>query len=79
MHIENLVRMTNDIVAFFQSDPDRSAAVRGVVEHLSKFWEPRMRKRIIAHCREGGVGLSDLAKEAVKHLEQDAASVVSKV
>ncbi len=69
---DKLIKMANDIGAFFQGDPDRSAAVHGVVEHLRKFWEPRMRRQIIAHYREGGVGLSDLAKEAVQQLEQVA-------
>ncbi len=68
MHNDNLIKMANDIGAFFQGEPDRCAAVQGVVEHLHKFWEPRMRQQIIAHYREGGVGLSDLAKEAVQQL-----------
>lgn len=68
MNIDNLVKMANDISNFFQSDPDRSSAVQGMVEHLQKFWEPRMRSQIITHFQAGGVGLSDLAKEAVSHL-----------
>ncbi len=68
MHSENLVKMANDISHFFQSDPDHASAVRGMVDHLRRFWDPRMRKAIIAHCRAGGEGLTDLANEAVKKL-----------
>jgi len=69
MHHDHLVKMANDISAFFGSDPDRTSAVQGVLDHLSKFWEPRMRKAIIAHYHAGGEGLSDLAKDAVKQLK----------
>ena len=65
---DNLIKMANDISAFFASDPDHASAVGGMVDHLLKFWEPRMRKAIIEHVNGGGEGLSDLAKEAVKQL-----------
>ena len=68
MHNENLVKMANDISNFFQSDPDHVAAVQGTVDHLRRFWDPRMRKAIIAHYCEVGEGMSELAKEAVKKL-----------
>ncbi len=66
---ENLIKMANDISAFFASDPDHVSAVSSMVDHLSKFWEPRMRKAIIAHLNEGGEGLSELSKDAVKQLD----------
>ena len=68
---ENLIKMANDISAFFASDPDHVSAVSGMVDHLSKFWEPRMRKASIAHLNEGGEGLSELAKDAVKKLSDN--------
>jgi len=75
MHTENLVKMANDISNFFQADPDRNQAALGMVDHLQKFWEPRMRRAIIVHLREaGGVGLSELAREAVARLEPEAAA-----
>lgn len=75
MHNENLVKMANDISHFFQSDPDPAAAVQGMVDHLHRFWEPRMRKAIILHYRAGGEGLTDLAKEAVKKIAAEHASL----
>ncbi len=77
MHIENLVKMANDIGNFFQAEPDKTQAVHGMVDHLRKFWDPRMRQQIIDHNRAGGVGLSDLAKEAVRQLDEETSSVAS--
>lgn len=77
MHAENLVKMANDISNFFASDPDHAAAVQGTANHLRMFWDPRMRKAIIVHYREGGEGMSELAKEAVGKLAADYASLSS--
>ena len=68
MNVERLVEMVNDIANFFHSEPDHAAAVAGVAGHLRKFWEPRMRKQILAHLEAGGHGLSDLAREGVQAL-----------
>ncbi|QFY45101.1 formate dehydrogenase subunit delta [Candidatus Methylospira mobilis] len=68
MYIENLIKMANDISAFFQSEPDRELAVGGVRDHISKFWDPRMRNQIKLYYQAGGEGLSDLAKEAINRL-----------
>lgn len=62
-----LVRMANDIAAFFQSQPGHAAAVEGVASHLRRFWDPRMRRELLAWVDEhGGAGLSPLALEAVR-------------
>ena len=71
---ENLIKMANDISAFFASDPEHDSAVSGMVDHLTKFWEPRMRKAIIAHLNEGGEGLSELARDAVKQLNDNVSA-----
>ena len=68
MNIDRLVRMANDIGNFFKAEPDHAAAVEGVAAHIKRFWDPRMRKEILAHLDSGGSGLSDLAKEAVGKL-----------
>jgi formate dehydrogenase subunit delta len=72
MDIENLVKMANDIGNFFGAEPDRAAAVEGVADHLRKFWDPRMRQAIVDHCREGGLGLSELSRDAVARLAEEA-------
>jgi len=68
MNIERLVDMVNDIANFWASEPDHATGVAGVASHLKRFWEPRMRKQIIAHLDSGGHGLSDLAREGVQEL-----------
>jgi formate dehydrogenase subunit delta len=71
MDIKNLVRMANDIGNFFSAEPDHAAAVQGIVDHLKKFWDPRMRRLIIEHYLEGAVDMSDLVREAVGQLEKE--------
>jgi len=72
MKTERLVEMANDIAAFFRTETVRDDAVAGIKTHLKKFWEPRMRREIIAHLDGGGAGLSDLARDAVKLLKAEA-------
>ena len=57
MDIGRLVAMANDIAAFFDSEPDKAVAAEGVRFHLARFWDPRMRREIIAHAQGGGAGL----------------------
>lgn len=45
---DNLVKMVNQIGTFFESMPDRNEALEGIANHLKKFWDPRMRKALIA-------------------------------
>jgi formate dehydrogenase subunit delta len=66
--VERLIAMANDIAAFFDSEPDKAVAAEGVRFHLSRFWDPRMRREIIAHVIAGGSGLSPTAQAAVKLL-----------
>lgn len=67
MDIRKLVKMANDIGTFFDADPDRAAAAEGVVNHLARFWEPRMRRELLAHVEKtGGEDLRPLVREALK-------------
>ncbi len=68
MNIERLVRMANDIGNFFKSEPDHATAVDGVATHLRRFWDPRMRKEIVAYVDGGGSELMELVREAVLKL-----------
>lgn len=69
MKIEKLVRMANDISNFFDADPDKTSAVQGVKNHISRSWELRMRQAIVDHLNNhNGEGLSPLAKTAVSQL-----------
>lgn len=56
MQQQDMLRMANQIASFFNgSGPD--AAVRDAAEHISKFWDPRMRNMLLAHIEKGGEGL----------------------
>ena len=68
MNIDRLVRMANDIGNFFNSEPDHAEAVDSVALHLKRFWDPRMRKEIVAYVDDGGAELIDLVREAVLKL-----------
>lgn len=72
MKAERLVAMANDIAAFFAAEPDRAVAVGGMVSHVTRFWEPRMRREIVAYYRAGGSGLSEIAAAAVAQLKEPA-------
>jgi len=69
MNHERLVAMANDIAAFFDSEPDKAVAAEGVRFHITRFWDPRMRRAIIAHLGGGGAGLTPTARQAVELLE----------
>jgi formate dehydrogenase subunit delta len=71
MEIGRLVKMANEIGAYFGALPDRSEAVSSVAAHLRNFWEPRMRRQIIEYAQHGGEELSELVREAVLSLNAD--------
>ena len=69
--------MANDIGAFFDAEPDKAEAARNIASHLRRFWDPRMRREIVAYYRGGGSGLHAIVRSAVGMLadaEGNAAS-----
>jgi formate dehydrogenase subunit delta len=70
MRIERLVTMANDIGAFFDADPDKTEAARNISSHLTRFWDPRMRREIVAHYRDGGRGLNPIVRSAIALLAE---------
>lgn len=73
MNIEKLVRMANDIADFFNAEPDKELAAEGVLKHIQRAWEPRMKKEIIKHFKEkSGEGLNPLTLRAIKKLAESA-------
>ncbi len=71
--VAKLVHMANQIAHFFSSQRHADPA-EGVADHLRLFWEPRMRRAILAHVDAGGEGLDPVALAAVKLLRAPAAS-----
>ena len=68
MSPEKLIYMANQIGRFFAHEPEEKA-VADTADHLKKFWDPRMRKAIIAYVAQGGEGLQPLVRKAVLSLD----------
>ncbi|WP_262964968.1 formate dehydrogenase subunit delta [Methylobacter psychrophilus] len=70
MKIETLVKMANDIGNFFNAESNKDIAAEGVSKHILRSWHPKMRREIIAYCKEDGSALSELARTAINKLDQ---------
>ena len=53
MDMQNLIRMANRIGDFFAAMPERDEALLGIAGHLRNFWEPRMRRQLLAYVDAG--------------------------
>ncbi|HQT60502.1 MULTISPECIES: formate dehydrogenase subunit delta [unclassified Acidiphilium] len=67
-----LVYMANQIATFFNTAAD-DEAVASIEAHIRKFWDPRMRAKIIAFRAHGGTGLTESAAAAVDRLSREVA------
>ncbi len=74
MDDNNLIDMANRIGDFFGSLPDHEEALTSIADHIHRFWEPRMRRAILATLDTPGsteVVMSDIVREAlVKHRDE---------
>jgi formate dehydrogenase subunit delta len=67
MNADNLIVMANQIGDFFETMPNRRDAVTDVAGHLKRYWEPRMRRSLLAHIdQHGGGQLHAIVLEAVR-------------
>ena len=64
---EKLVYMANQIQDFYKSYP-HDQAVKGIAEHIKKFWDPRMLKQIYKIHRQPDHGLKPYTLEAIQIL-----------
>lgn len=68
MHIDYLIKMANDIAAFFRTESEDTAA-QSVRNHIKRYWDPRMKAQIVAHYHETrGAGLEGPVLAAIKAL-----------
>jgi formate dehydrogenase subunit delta len=67
MSPDRLIYMANQIGKFFQSQ-GHDKVVPGIAEHIRKFWDPRMRMKILAHLDTGGAGLDPEVRDALATL-----------
>lgn len=51
-NVDGLIRKANRIGQFFEAMPDRAQGIEGIVDHIQKFWEPRMRTAMLDFLSE---------------------------
>ena len=68
MQPDKLVMMANQIAKFFESQGE-ARALPQITKHIEDFWDPRMRRGIIAHVDQGGAGLDPLTLKALRNLK----------
>lgn len=73
---DKLIYMANQIGKFFVAQ-DETHAAEDILIHLKKFWDPRMRKAIVAHLDTGGAGLDPQVRAAVETLRRESPSVTN--
>jgi len=71
MENRDMVRMANQIAAYFEAYP-RQEALDGIAKHIRLFWDPRMRTQLIKYVDGGGHDLSPLVITAVGTLTAKA-------
>jgi formate dehydrogenase subunit delta len=64
MQNSDMIRMANQIAAYFEAYP-RAEALAGIAKHIKSFWDPRMRRHLDAYIAEGGAELSPLVIAAL--------------
>jgi formate dehydrogenase subunit delta len=73
MQTRDMVRMANQISTFFGSYGEKEA-IEGIADHISKFWEPRMRRDFFAHMAAGGEGFDELVKKSAAVVKRPKAA-----
>lgn len=71
MNATQLIKMANQIGAFFASQPNPDQARVDFAQHLRRQWDPQMRTALYAHLdATGGEGLSEFALAALQGLRE---------
>ena len=68
MSPEKLAYMANQIGKFF-SHQKHAEAVASIEDHIRRFWDPRMRKQIVAQLDSPESGLDPAVREAIAKLQ----------
>ena len=73
MSPEKLAYMANQIGKFF-AHQKHDQAVDSIATHLRQFWDPRMRRDILAHLDDPAVHLDPRVREAMAQMGVPAGS-----
>ena len=68
-HDDRLFYMANQIGKFFAGN-SHDSAVAGIANHIAKFWDPRMRRKVYAQMAADSHGLDPLPREALETLKR---------
>jgi formate dehydrogenase subunit delta len=72
MNPANLIKMANQIGAFFEAMPNREQAIKDIAAHIQKNWDPRMRIALHKHIiKVGDAGLSPMVREALLIVQRE--------
>jgi formate dehydrogenase subunit delta len=74
MKTRDMLRMANQIAAFFKPYP-RAQAVSDAAAHINNYWTKPMRAELLAHVKGGGKDLDPLMIEAATQIRRPAESV----
>ncbi|AOK32276.1 formate dehydrogenase [Burkholderia singularis] len=81
MNSGHLIDMANQIGAFFASMPDRDEALAGIADHIRRFWEPRMRRALLAALDDPGCEaaqrVAPIVRDAVAAYRDTLSPVIS--
>ncbi|MDD2669692.1 MULTISPECIES: formate dehydrogenase subunit delta [Zoogloea] len=55
MDTDYIIRMANQIADALGINPDQEQAVAELADHLTRFWEPRMRSALLAAAVDPGL------------------------
>lgn len=64
MSAHKLIYMANQIAGFMASRGDAAAASEGIAAHINDYWEPRMRRELLAQIAASAPQLSPLVSAA---------------
>jgi formate dehydrogenase subunit delta len=67
MSHDKLAYMANQIGRFFQSQK-QDTVVAAIEDHILKFWDPRMRRAIMAQLADGSIELDPPVRQAIEKM-----------
>jgi formate dehydrogenase subunit delta len=72
MSPDKLVYVANQVATFFKTQPGDEAAA-ATLNHLERYWEPRMRREFLEYLAAGGEGMSPVTRQAAEMMAAKAA------
>ncbi|ATG91497.1 formate dehydrogenase subunit delta [Methylomonas koyamae] len=69
--LEQLLNNLNDVGRFYEAYPEEEA-VQEVMAHIKAFIAPSLRRQIVAHLQQGGIGMKGIVQLAVDRLAEAA-------